>query len=172
MEIMKNHRSFTIKPLTEKAGDVFKEGIRQLDMPYWVSAGTALGLYREGDFIEGDTDLDIEMLYREGIEEEILNKLDFDLIRTYHYDNKVQQMAFIKDETIFDIYFYEIEGDEAVNRNELGVMRLPTKFLNTENIKTKYGNLPFPSPIEEYLQYRYGDWKTPSKKKGLYGNDF
>jgi hypothetical protein len=47
------------------------------------------------------------------------------------------------------------------------------RFENLEQRRTKYGTYPFPSPIKEYLKIRYGkDWRTPSNKKGLYGNDF
>lgn len=173
MEV-KNLKSFTINPLNnEIAGEVLKDAIKQLNMPYWVSAGTALGFYRDKDFIEGDTDIDIEMAYYEGIDKDILERLNFDLIRTCYHEGKVQQMAFISKGTIFDIYFYEKVGDEYININEMGEMRFPTRYFDElEHIETKYGTLPFPSPIEDYLKYRYGDWQTPSNKKGLYDNNF
>lgn len=160
-----NHTNFSINPIDkEKAGKVLQEVIPKLPR-YWVSAGTALGLYRDKDFITGDTDIDVEML--EDVE------LDYPLIRTVTHEGKIQQRAYLINDTIFDIYFYQKEGDEYVNYNEQGVMRFPCYYFDTlEIIETKYGTLPFPSPVEDYLKYRYGDWQTPSNKKGLYGNDF
>jgi len=172
MEV-KNYKSFSIQPLTDKAGEVFKRGIERMPCPYWVSAGTALGLYRDKDFIKGDTDLDIECLGYDGIDDDILEALDFTLIRTVDHEGKIMQMAFLEDDTIFDIYFYYEEDGVYRNHNEQGIMDFPKHYFdNLEMIQTKYGELPFPSPIEDYLKYRYGDWQTPSNKKGLYGQDF
>lgn len=166
MEV-KNHKHFTLKPLDkQKAGEVLQEVVKKLPR-YWVSAGTALGLYRDKDFITGDTDIDVEMFGEDAVD------LDYPLIRTVTHEGKIQQRAYMINDTIFDIYFYYKEGDEYVNYNEQGEMRFPCHYFDTlEMINTKYGTLPFPSPIEDYLKYRYGDWQTPSNKKGLYGNDF
>lgn len=57
-----NSPELRIEPLKENAGELLKEIVSRLDKPYWISAGTALGLYRDGDLIKGDTDLDFAML--------------------------------------------------------------------------------------------------------------
>lgn len=172
--ILNNVRGFCLKPLDDKAPDVLKAGIENIKgFDYWVSAGTVLGFYRDKDFIKGDTDIDVEML-NDGISKQDIIKAmkGFELIREIEHEGKPQQLAFIKNEVIFDIYFYKVVGDNIVNENEHGTMKVPYKFVkDLKQIKTKYGSFPAPSPIEEYLEYRYGkDWKTPSNKKGIYLN--
>ena len=101
--IITNYPNLKIEPLKPHAGEVLKLGVEKLEN-YWVSAGTALGLYREGDLIEGDTDLDIEMVGFEGIEFYIFSNipLGFSLCRTIYEFEKLMQVAFIFKETIFD----------------------------------------------------------------------
>jgi len=48
MEI-RNLRSFSIQPMGDNAEQVLKKAIASLKVPYWMSAGTALGLYRDGE---------------------------------------------------------------------------------------------------------------------------
>ena len=161
-----------IEPLKENFGQILKEGTDSLKMPYWISAGTALGLYRDKDYIKGDTDIDVEVMGYVGIGLDIVtNMKGFELVRSVITDGRPMQLAFQKDRTIFDIYIYWDEGDDVVNRNDMCTLRLPKKFLKTETIETKYGKYPFPSPIEEYLVYRYGDWLTPKQDKGIYGSN-
>ena len=165
-------KHFYIYPLDNKpAGEILRQGYDSLKMDKWLSAGTALGLYRDKDFIKGDTDIDVEAIGYEGIDDDIKKQIPFELVRTAYYNSKPMQMAFQHKEVIFDIYIFW--GDEMWNMSEPGEMILPKKFIeNKEEIETKYGKFLFPSPIEDYLKYRYGDWQTPSNKKGLYGCDF
>jgi phosphorylcholine metabolism protein LicD len=138
---------------------------------YWISAGTALGLYRDGDFIPSDTDIDIEMW----ADDEYKLPERFSLYVKQDRDGKPGQRAYIdtKNNVIFDIYFYEKKGDKAVS-TLYNRLNFPAEwFENKKKIKTKYGELYFPHPIEDYLKYRYGEtWKTPANKKGLYNGQF
>ena len=169
-----HYTDFEIYPLDDKpAGEVLREGYDSLKMKTWVSAGTALGLYRDKGFIKGDTDIDVEVEGYDGIDLDIIDQIDFTLIRTAFYNGKPMQMAFQHKEVVFDIYIFWRDEDNLYNNSECGEMILPSKFVdNQEIINTKYGDYSIPAPTEEYLEYRYGDWKTPSSKKGLYGNDF
>jgi phosphorylcholine metabolism protein LicD len=138
---------------------------------YWLSAGTALGLYRDGDFIPSDTDIDIEMW----VDDEY--KLPERFSRYVVQDSKGMkgQRAYIdtRNNVIFDIYFYEKKGDMAVSPLH-SRLKFPAKwFENKKKLPTKYGELYFPNPIEEYLEHRYGKlWQTPANKKGLYNGQF
>lgn len=175
--LVTNYTTYAVGPLGTNASSVMLDGFKNLkDFDYWISAGTALGFYRDKDFIVGDTDIDIEMLWHKGIDNEIKSAMSngFDLIRDIYHNGEPQQIAFIKDNVIFDIYIYQLEEDNIVNNSEGGLMKLPYKyFKDLKNIDTKYGSFPAPNPIEDYLKLRYGkDWNIPLHKKGLYGNDF
>ncbi len=142
---------------------------------WWLSAGTALGFYRDKDFIPNDTDIDIAI---EGDwdndQRSYFAELfkDHRLIREAIWDGHIMQMAYQDtNNCIFDFYFYYPDGKNRINHNEMGTMTKPRYGI--KKLKTKYGSYPFPDPIEDYLLIRYGkDWKIPQQKKGLYGNDF
>jgi hypothetical protein len=162
------HKQFEMKPMGPNAGDILREGIAKLAMPYWISAGTLLGLYREGDFIQGDTDLDVAVRGYQGIEEDILSDLEgFSLIRSCFYQNKPQQLAFIKDDIIFDVFIHWPEGSNLVNYSGYGKTVMDASILiNAKEYDTKYGRFLFPNPTEDYLVIRYGpDWRIPKDEK-------
>lgn len=151
----------------EKALIAGIEAIKHL--PYWVSAGTALGFHRDGDFIGSDTDIDVEILDWNP-EEPFTMPEPFVLFRHQDFEGKPIQRAYYYGDTIFDVYFFYSDGDMAVNHNQRSVMKIPLRFFeDRQEIETKYGNIFFPHPIEEYLEKRYGaDWRTPSESKGIY----
>lgn len=157
-------------PLNENAPDVLKQA-HMLGVKYWLGGGTVLGLYRDGDFIPGDTDIDIEVEGYLGVDTYLLKMFfHMELIRTIFDGGRPMQIAFIYKEVIFDIYVLWREGESMINHNDMGTMETPARFYEwPEILDTKYGKYPVPSPIEDYLVIRYGaDWKTPAKHKGLY----
>ena len=166
----------------EVVSNVLYSGATLLELSklrFWCSAGTALGLYRDGKPIEHDTDIDFEV----GLNWEANNsQAIIDLMRSFldngfathrimEYEGKTMQLAFIKDNVVFDIYFMYsgVELHRLVNFNEHGIYDIPFQFIVE---LTEHEDLPFPSPIEEYLEYRYGsDWKTPKGSKGDWSED-
>ena len=168
--LIKNEQ-FDFKGLDERSPKVLREGYDRLKMKKWLGAGTLLGLYRDGDLIKGDTDIDVEVQGYEGVDEDIL-KIGFKLIRTAYEGDKPMQIAFQKDDTIFDVYIFW-EEEEMINHNELGVMKFDKKFFQLTELDTKYGKFNVPSPTDEYLSIRYGkDWQTPKKGRGMYDGKF
>jgi hypothetical protein len=78
------------------------------------------------------------------------------------------QTAYIKDNVIFDVYyFYEgITEGKLVNVNEHGVIEMPEKFSLTQPFVYRNKSIPIPGDIEEYLVWIFGaDWITPKTKK-------
>jgi len=161
------NKDFTIEPLNENAPAIFKDVISKIPFPYWVSAGTALGLYRDGDFIAGDTDIDFAALGSERCSEAILEALaGYPVVRTIYVEDKPMQIAFKKDGVIVDFYFHWKDGDEYYNISENGEQRMPCGIYDTlSQRETKYGLVSFPAQVEEYLAIRYGDWETPTNEK-------
>ena len=172
-----HYKPFVIRQLKtfEHPEEVLFDGLDRLKRHHvWVSSGTMLGLYRDKDFIPNDTDIDVG-IWGGPTREEILKDMEgYRLIREVEHEEKPMQLAFEKDDLIFDIYFYYEEGKTLKNTNEMGEMVKPKYLFETlGELETKYGTIPTPNPLEEYLNIRYGkDWKIPSNKKGLYTKDF
>lgn len=175
--IVKTHSWFRETKLSNITNiDVtLKKATDQLNCPWWISAGTAIGLYRDGDFIPSDTDIDIGVRSQYGQKHIELD--GFRLIRTMDWKNRPIQTAYIDDNgCIFDIYYYydDLINDRLVTVSEYGYVHERKGFIVKPNfgikeIQTKYGMLPFLDPIEDYLVDRFGeDWKTPKSSKGKY----
>ncbi len=166
-----NYPDLHIGPLNEHAPDIFKEVSGKLKN-YWVSAGTALGLYRDKDFIPGDTDLDFAMIGYDGVMADIMDSFfnnfqGWKLGRTIIDEGRIMQLCLVKDEVLVDLYFHYAEGDNYVNYSESGKQTMPKEIYdNLEIRETKYGKVSFVKDIEKYLTIRYGnDWAIPQNKK-------
>jgi len=156
--------------LTRKGCDLLNE----LKLTYWISAGSTLGLVRERcGYIKYDTDIDVEVLVDDKFHEgRLLEKFldnDYELIRKMIYKNKTMQIAFEKDNVIFDIYFYyDSTTSNYINENECGTLLIPKRFVTNRSkyiLKKDYDYI-VPQPVEAYLEYRYGvTWRIPTGKK-------
>ena len=172
-----HHKDFTIEPLKGMpASRVLKMGCKRLKkqgIKHWLSAGTILGLYRDKRLIEHDTDLDVGVL--SDVNRPFLAKLGgFDLVRTMYYKDLPMQSAFKREGVIFDIYYFYtgIKEDVAINYNEHGIFEKPLKFVeNLSTIEFDGNTYPIPSPIDDYLEYRYGKWQTPKTDKDSWEKD-
>jgi len=148
--------------MKSNAFNILKEGCSLME-DYWLASGTMLGLYRERDFIEWDTDLDVETTQPVDVNLFIAN--GFHLHRIMDSD-RVYQHAFIKDDVIFDIYYFYRENDELINYNDFGVAVQPYDlFFPRGKFEWRGVEWNVPNDIEKYLIFRYGeDWKTPKPK--------
>ena len=155
--------------------NVYADVVNKLDrfgMIFWVSAGTALGFYRDKKVISEDTDLDFEIMMTKNSEdyESILIKefsKNYDVFRKMWYDKNIMQLCFKHKNTgiLVDLYFfYDFENNDfLINFNEHGMYRFPKKFIP----KCFKGLEEFlPDFTKEYLVWRYGEnWKIPISKK-------
>lgn len=143
---------------------------------YRITDGTILGLYRDGEFIKHDDDVDIDILYYNINQVKLikgkLKKLGYIIGREAYYKGKIQQIAFyLENGFIFDIIFWHKIENEIYNYSEEGYERIQNyKYFDIE--KLDYINFhnksyPIPTPTEEWLEFRYGDdWKIPKTYKG------
>lgn len=157
----------------------------RMNLKWWISAGTLLGIHRDGRLIPHDTDIDVEILadWTESFDKQIEDELffnfqfmGFDLYRTMHQDdehgNEVSQLAFVHRETniVFDIYFFYRKPTTKIliNENDMGQLWYPP--INDLTLTAiKFSNYTFPCfDPDWYCEFRYGQgWRTPSKvKKG------
>ena len=169
----------------ERILEVFYEGLKIIETlggRYWISAGTALGIWRDQKFIPHDTDIDVEVYGRWGkntreFEVQLqthFHDYGFILKRVQRYKGKLQQLAYVKNDVIFDIYFfYDGTGqNDLINFNEYGIYKFKKTFLPQGETDTIYGPLMMPHETDEYLAWRYGpDWRTPKDNKAGWSDD-
>ena len=148
---------------------------------FFLLYGTALGAYRDGDFLPGDDDIDLGTFnssHREEIKQE-LTKLGFDISTCFDTKRNVyvpSKMILAIRNTQVDIFFFEEQKKGYVAHRD-GFSRpftyLPKKFNKTQKIIFKGHEFNIISPIEEYLSEFYSDWKSTKKEHGkLYKKPF
>ena len=131
----------------------------------WVSAGTALGLYRDGDLIPHDSDVDVEILEKDwsgAVEKDLMANGFRDYVTTMAGNGVIFQRAYYYGDVVFDIYSYVLDKEEYISTTIHGVLHMPAHML--ENMETVQG-YNIPSPPEEYLTHRFGNWRVPAEKK-------
>ena len=126
---------------------------------FWIGCWTFLGLYRDWTYIPHDLDLDISATLDWNDYKEWETKIreifsDWELIRTIHYKGRVFQLAYIWNNVIFDITFY------YTGIKEWKLVSISDVWTVEEDDSLFRYMIPYPA--EEYLEMRYGDWKTPT----------
>ncbi len=140
--------------------------LNNLGLIFWLDFGTLLGAYRDKDFCEGDED-DIDLstwdnyLYLKPTIINELKKRGFELYRDWELE-----IAITRGESKIDIFFHRWKNDYAYTHLYSGnqivkYVITPSKyFKDLKPILFKDMEFLMPSPIEEYLKQKYGDWKT------------
>jgi len=164
----------TVKALTILLD--LKKVLDAVGVMFWLDGGTLLGAYRENGFMESDFDIDVGILgeddqhllsIREG-----LSELGFGSFHLKEHPCGNKQLSWVKDGIPGDIFCYykrdsvrfRVMFDITPNRT---VRFIPCVY--PSYIFDKFGTIDFmdygveflmPSPVEEYLERQYGDWKT------------
>lgn len=100
------------RPMPSSKYEVMKCGckiLKNLNIKYCLAEGTLLGIYRDGDIISHDTDIDIAIVLPVDIDSIIREfiKHGFNIGRLVMTYGQIQQIVFYKDEILFDIIFYK-----------------------------------------------------------------
>jgi hypothetical protein len=138
------------------------------NVKYYLSEGTALGIYRSGDLIDWDDDIDIaleEVEYNKFLEKcvpELVNS-GYYLLYEYIPAIKRQLLAFVKNGQIIDVENVNV-GKKCISKiGGLCDELLPHIQKLTEK---EWRGRKFPVPKESYYVYLYGkDWRIPRKTK-------
>ena len=145
---------------------------------YWISHGTMLGLYRDGDFITQDDDADIGADMKDkhkalAMEEELRRRGFYvpqqgDPLKPVDSKSNMpySDTVAIRDGEKVEIWWYDKVGDKYV----YDLRRPPAELSHDEKyydgeldvINFKHGLVRVPNHLEEWLVMMYGsDWKIP-----------
>lgn len=163
---------FKIEPLRGKNYDITWNKalslVNSLDIPFFIDAGTLLGMHRDGKFIDHDTDIDISFTSTNNslaLDRLFINN-GFTFARSCTYDGRASQLAYVDPLTniIVDFAFFTKDGDNYIRPNEHGVSVVPAALLDNLHQVLASPTYYTPYPVEDYLSLVYGKWKI--KKSG------
>jgi len=140
----------------------------RLNIKYYIQDGTLLGAIRHNHFIPWDWDVEISVF-----SEEVIDKLDLliseiklsgFMIEKYYKDFSKLKIDFVG-KLAQDITGYTIKGWNHDKQKKIfwrRTYKIPDHFiLNMKKIYFFDRHHFAPFPPEKYLEYQYGDWKTP-----------
>ncbi len=133
---------------------------------WFLSGGTLLGVYRDGDFIPWDWDVEVTVLT-----EEAINKKDLIIDGLLESGFKLKKTNDTKEN--FKIVVegwgtkYEILGRYLNENHDLRVRlmtKVPSKYFEKIQMVSFRGHeFPAPCPTQDFLKALYGNWKTTIK---------
>lgn len=152
--------------------------LQKNNIPFWLEAGTLLGIYRDGNLISWDYDADISIpaeysdkvaaLRYKFFPRYIVRKRpiysrwipgDTRVVKVKTAWEKLRQVNFHID--LFCVY----KVNDKYRWVDSGVLKqVDAKFFDTQDsIKWEKHKIPIPAHTDEYLSLRYGNWRIPSK---------
>lgn len=168
-----------------------RDAFDKQDIPYFLDAGTLLGLYRDGALIPWDDDLDIGVSYHDvervksALEEvlaELNQKVGDGWVVEEHKATQVfgciepgDTRSFKLKNTdgaiecpMLDVFIKYIEGDNMDYTLASRGIRMPSyHFENLQSLEFRGHVFTIPQRPEDYLEGYYGDWRTPVKNWDL-----
>jgi len=175
MEIKEQEKKQAFENLLE-----FKKILDKMNIEFMLDGGTLLGAYRDKDFCEDDhDDIDLTTLCDHKKAIDILEEAGAKEFELYHYwqkDNEkvTAQIAVKKDGMKIDLMFKEVKytDEEKIwwtvfgGPNKITYKSIPSRMMGIlKEINFKGTRFLIPEHPEEYLKYRYGDWKIPVHRK-------
>lgn len=156
--------------------------LRENDSEYWLSCGTLLGFYRDGDFIGHDTDTDI-CVNIESLNKKLINSLltnGFTIGNVFGRLDDGFEIAIHRQGVKTDLFFfYKKEGYwyHSVYAHFTNVDSLKFDYVyNQFGLKeTEFLNYNFTTPndIESVITQQYGkNWKIPDKNWIYYSSPY
>ncbi len=137
---------------------------------FFIQAGTVLGARRENYFIKWDWDVEIGIFEKDFIKnyDFIRSELVKKNFKIFHEikSRKNGKIDLIKDfderSTVFEILSWSYSFFRK--KYYRWQINIPSRFFEKKNtIRFLDRELNCPGPVDEYLTYQYGDWKTPKR---------
>lgn len=139
-------------------------------VPYFLICGTCLGAAREGDFIAGDADIDIGILWEDAQWwrlKDIFAKDGFTVRGITEPLLELRCLKLRKHGIHIDLCGWVKHGQLRVLHSAKQRYALVHDAYLLENTEERHirGRLyPCPYPVSTYLEREYGDWRTPIPK--------
>ena len=137
----------------------------QLQLKYFVSHGTCLGIVRSGNLIAWDEDADIAVLSSAEVPN-LLNLIRESLIsagfRVTKYNSSGSTICVTRSGFIIDINLYKKHGPFLVSRLHYDFITTRRIIGDPKVMITQFGRLKVPEHTEKYLKSLYGTyWRHP-----------
>lgn len=142
-----------------------KNIFQNLGIPYFLASGTLLGAYRNNKFIPWDWDVQCCFRFEDVADKgdhlvEAFEAIGFQLIERNDRRSKWKQV-FRKYNTDYEFTAWYLQRKWRYRTD----FRLPSHFFQ-EGYSIEFYNDTFQcfGPVEEYLEFNYGDWKVPKRE--------
>jgi len=167
----------TLAPMSPEGGRAaIEHGLQATQgQDRWVDAGSLLGIVRDGNLIQHDTDIDIAIAMSVGQAFEC-QLPSADVVRTVGWHGLPMQHAYRFADTIVDFYFYYsgIKVGHLVNVNTDCVIEIPVELVFPLERRRRWAGLTVPIPARpaDYLCWTFGaDWRVPRLVKGPWADE-
>lgn len=155
----------------------------ECDINYWLEGGTLLGIYREDRLLPWDNDIDISVKSNEEFKFKelfsLLSKHNY-RVRLRHFEKdcypfkkdkiriiKIREKKFfglIKGNVCFEIFVKYPSQKDFFWKIGKKTKSVPEKFYKSfKKIKFQGYEYSIPKLTDDYLKYRYGNWKKQVK---------
>jgi GR25 family glycosyltransferase involved in LPS biosynthesis len=173
IEFKLNNKSLKFNKLSAILNLVdIRDVLENFNINYWLTDGTLLGLYRQGDFISHDMDTDIGILYETFNPIAIQKLIDrgFEVQKTYGVLENGFEISFTRNNVKTDLFFFYKNDDKLwhaawYSEDNFNFNMIKYEYDRFEIQKREFYGYKFNTPenIEDYIIKKYGfDWKTPN----------
>ena len=148
-----------------------KRILDELSIPFWLSSGTALGYYRECDFIPYSRDVDIGIFIHH-YKKELIDAFSINDLPLIHLFGKPEdsfELSFLDKDIKLDVFFFYTDenhfwngGTQAKTGLKFKYIFPPFRLCWTEFVDLK---VRIPCPTLAYIEANYGpNWFEPVKE--------
>ena len=156
-----------------------------LGIVFWLDGGTLLGAHRDADFCADDhNDVDLSTwAANKHLIPDLISGMTARGFRMYHHwsgDSRApgmaQEVSFTRNGLKIDVFFHERSGDVAWHCIYVAEVCRPVVvplvlLAGFEPIMFRGVEFLRPARIDEYLTFRYGDWRTPVHRSQYTSSD-
>ena len=138
-----------------------REVLERANIPFFLAAGTALGIIRDGRPLDHDNDIDVGVFEqnwdRERLEAAFLQHPNFDFDNPHTKSRKIGLIH--RGGAAIDLFCFYKEKESFYH--DAVFVRWENAPFELQEKQLPSGPVMLPSPEDVYLTENYGDWRTP-----------